>query len=261
MGQDWSQVRLPDATFGINQEWATLQTEWQTFPGHYLLYASSGAFTLEVENRQWLLPPQRAAWVAADVMIRLSARAPVTCSSILFKTGTILAPAFDCHVFAVTPLAREMILYSMRWGLARAEHDPAADQFFASVASVCAELAAQPELFWLPRTRSEDLTCAMEYIFEHLETTLTTEAIAQAAHLSTRTLSRRFTEETQMTCGQFIHRARMLRAMELLAERRDAPVIDVAYGVGFESLSAFTTAFRNFTQETPSAYRKRFLPQ
>lgn len=261
MGQDWSQVRLPAATFGINQQWATLQTEWQTFPGHYLLYAASGTFTLDVNDRRWLLPPQRAAWVAAGVRIRLSSKGPVTSSSILFFKDSILAPVFDCRVFAVSPLAREMILYAMRWGLDRDPSDGTADQFFVAAAGVCAELAAQPELFWLPRVSSVDLNCAIDYILEYLDTPLTIQSIAQVAHLSVRTLSRRFTEEMQMTCGQFIHRARMLRAMELLAERSDAPVIDVAYSVGFESLSAFTTAFRHFTQETPSAYRRRFLPQ
>jgi transcriptional regulator GlxA family with amidase domain len=161
----------------------------------------------------------------------------------------------------VSPLAREMILYAMRWGMDRNPNDLAADQFFASVAAVCAELALEPERFWLPRARSEELVGAMDYILQHLEHPLTAEGIAQSVNLSMRTLARRFTEEAHMTCGQFIHRARLLRAMELLAEQGDAPIIDVSYAVGFESLSAFTSAFRSFTQETPSVYRKRFQPQ
>ena len=64
MGQDTSALCLPDFTFGINQNLPALDSGWHTFPGHYLLYASTGTFTLAVEDRQWLLPPQRAAWVA-----------------------------------------------------------------------------------------------------------------------------------------------------------------------------------------------------
>jgi AraC-like DNA-binding protein len=52
----------------------------------------------------------------------------------------------------------------------------------------------------------------------------------------------------------------MLRAMELLAEQR-TPVIEIAYAVGFQSISAFNSAFRTFTQETPTQYRKQFAPQ
>lgn len=254
-------MNLPNITFGINSRWPSLNTDWQTFPGHYLLYAATGTFTLEVDDRQWLLPPQRAAWVAADVLIRLHAKSPVTSSSILFAKGTIPTPSFDCRVFSVTPLAREMILYAMRWGMDRDPNDTVADQFFVAVANVCAELAAEPERFWLPRARSEELRCAMDTIMQQLNQPLTVDLIAQAVNVSARTLARRFTDEVHMTCGQFIHRARLLRAMELLAEGGEEPIIDVSYAVGFESLSAFTSAFRNFTQETPSAYRKRFLPQ
>ena len=63
----------------------------------------------------------------------------------------------------------------------------------------------------------------------------------------------------QMTWRPFVGRARMIRAMELLSGQ-DVPVIEVAYSVGFESVSAFSTAFRRFVGETPSRYRRRFVP-
>ena len=47
-------IWTPDVTFGINRDLPSLDSDWQAFPGHYLLYASSGAFTLEVEDKQWL---------------------------------------------------------------------------------------------------------------------------------------------------------------------------------------------------------------
>jgi AraC-like DNA-binding protein len=44
--------------------------------------------------------------------------------------------------------------------------------------------------------------------------------------------------------------------MELLAEA-DSKVINVIDAVGFPSVSAFNHAFRAFTGETPSSYRRR----
>jgi AraC-like DNA-binding protein len=260
MEQDGTAPRLPDVTFGINQDLPSLDSGWKTFPGHYLLYAASGAFTLEVADRQWILPPQRAAWVAANVLIRIQARAAVTSSSILFARDSIPPPPYECRVFAVSPLAREMILYAMRWGIDRDPLDTTAEHFFAAVAGVCAEAAAHPEQFWLPRARSEVLTRAMEYILEHLDARLRIEDIASAINVSSRTLARRFVEEAHLTCGQCIGRLRMVRAMELLAQC-DMPITEVAYAVGFESSSAFNAVFRRFAQETPSQYRNRFLPR
>ncbi len=260
MGQDSAAQCLPDYSFGINRDLPSLDAGWQAFPGHYLLYASRGAFTLAVEGRQWLLPPQRAALVAADVPIRIQAKGPATSSSILFARDSIPAPAFDCRVFAVTPLAREMILYAMRWGMERDPTDQLAERFFATVADVCTELAAAPEQFWLPIARSDEMARAMDYIIAHLDERLTVECIARSVSVSARTLTRRFVDEAHLTCGHFIRRVRLLRAMELL-EQGDAPVIEIAYAVGFSSISAFTSAFRRFAQETPSQYRSRLLPR
>lgn len=260
MGQNWSTVKLPDCTFGIKQDLRSIDSGWQAFPGHYFLYAASGTFTLEGEQVHWILPPQRAAWVCANVQIHIHASGPITSSSILFAVDAIPTLPFDHRVFAVTPLAREMIMYAMRWGINRDPADNAADQFFGAVATVCVELANQPEHFWLPRPQSNEMRTAMAYILDNLPSRLTVEAIAHESNVSNRTLARRFVEEAGITCGQFIHHARMLRAMELLAER-NLQILDIAYSVGFESVSAFNMAFRRFAQETPTQYRRRFLPQ
>jgi AraC-like DNA-binding protein len=247
----------PAAAFGFYQEFAALDSGWRTFPKHYLLYASSGVFRLEVANAQWLLPPQRAALIAADVEIRVSIRAPVTCCSVLFSKDAL--PGLpNCRVFALSPLAREMIRYAMRWGPDRAVEDAAADSFFQALATVCNELAATPDQSWLPRPRSAELTRAVEHTLARLDAPLSFGEVAHAALVSERTLARRFAEETNMTWRQFLRRARMIRAMELLAAG-DANVTETVAAIGFDSLSAFITAFRSFTGETPAQYRRRFL--
>ncbi|HEX6507155.1 MAG TPA: AraC family transcriptional regulator [Chloroflexota bacterium] len=260
MAQQAPESTFPDVTFGINQDLPSLDSGWRTFPGHYLLYASSGAFTLDVADKQWTLPPQRAAWVAADVLIRIQAKGPITSSSILFARDSIMPPPFDCRVFAITPLAREMILHAMRWGIARDPSDVMADRFFAAVADVCSDLATHAERFWLPRVRSDVLTNAMDYILNHLESQIRIEAISRSVNVSQRTLARRFVEEAHLTCGEFIRRARMVRAMDLLTQP-GVSITEVAYAAGFESISAFNSGFRRFTQETPTQYRNRFLPR
>lgn len=252
--------KLPQHTFGINQVFdAAFDSGWRTFPGHYLLYASSGAFRLEVNAVRWLLPPQRAAWVVADTPLRLSAELPGTTSSVLFAVHTIPQPPFVCRVFAVSALAREMLLYATRWGPDRAD-DPAADAFFQSLATVCTELAAHPDEFWLPHAQSPELQRALDYTQAQLADTPAFAEVARAAHISERTLARRCAEEIGMTWSQFVQRARMIRAMELLAAL-DSAIIDVAYAVGFASVSTFNHAFRAFTGETPTSYRKRLRPQ
>jgi AraC-like DNA-binding protein len=260
MSHEAKEQVFPPYTFGINQVFdAAFSSGQLTFPGHYLIYAFTGAFRLEVEHVRWLLPPQRAAWVAAQVPFQLSAERPGTTRSVLFAVNAIPPPAFACRVFAVSTLARELLSYVVRWGADRDAHDPTADTFFRALASVCSELAAEPDLFWLPRAHSPELHLALEYTLAHLSDKPTFAEVARAVHVSERTLARRFRTETGMIWSQYAHRARMLRAMELLAAP-DITVIDVVDAVGFLSVSAFHHAFRAFTGETPSHYHKRSQP-
>ena len=253
----------PPITFGIKQVFdQAFDSGWVQFPGHYLLYASTGAFYLEVGKARWLLPPQRAAWVAARTPLRLTGAGPGTTSSVLFGESAIPRPAFVCRVFAVSALAREMLLYTMCWGADReptpeSAANQTADCFFQSLAVVCIELATQPDEFWLPQAQSAELRDALEYTLTHLADTLTVIDVAQAVSVSERTLARRFADEIGMTWSHYVRRARLIRAMELLAAA-EPKIIDIAYAVGFTSISAFNHAFRDFTGDTPLSYRKRF---
>lgn len=246
--------------FGVSQIFQPQDTGWRTFPYHYLLYASSGTAHLTVATAQWWLPPHRAAWIAADVPIRVQIHAPITSCSVLFSKGFIPPPSFDCRVFTVSVLARSMLLHAMRWGAERSENDQEADRFFLVLATICRDLAAHPDHFWLPRPQSTELAQAIAYTLEHLADGPTFAEAARTAGISDRTLARRFAAETRMTWRQFVQRARMIRTTALLAET-ELSVTEIAYTVGFESVSSFMSAFRAFANETPTQYRKRLRLQ
>ena len=63
--------------------------------------------------------------------------------------------------------------------------------------------------------------------------------------------------QMHMTWRQLLRRTRMIRAMELLAAG-NANVTETVAAMGFDSLSAFVTASRSVTGETPAQYRRRF---
>lgn len=245
------------SAWGFAREFVSLAPLERTFPQHYLLYASRGAIRLEVGHVTWLLPPQRAAFIRAGTPIAVASDTPFTSCSVLFDAATFAAPPFDCRVFAMSALAREMTRHAMRWGPDRAADDPEADDFFRALAAVCAELYAHPDAFWLPQARSEPLARVIADLQRRLDEPLTFSEAAALAGLSERTLARRFSDETGMGWRDYLQRARMIRAMERLAGPHPK-ILAVAQASGFESQSAFIAAFRKFTGETPSAYRARF---
>ena len=81
--------------------------------------------------------------------------------------------------------------------------------------------------------------------------------LAQASResgASARTLERLFRAETGLAFGTWQQRARLLRALQLLAERQN--VTSTAIAVGYESTSAFVAAFRRAIGTTPGQYFK-----
>lgn len=243
--------------FCLADELSPFTSAWHVHRKHQLLYSARGALLLEVDRAQWLLPPQRAAWLRAGTRHRVRLAQPVSLRTVYLEPRRVRAPPEgECRVFMLGPLAREMLLYAPRWGPERAPKDPVADSFFDTLTRLLPEWTEDARDWRLPRARTSELERAMAFTLERLGEPLTLEQVARAAGLSSRTLARRFEQEAQTTWRRFQHDARMLRAMELLAED-GARVTQTAYAVGFESLAAFTHAFHSFTGERPRDFRLR----
>ncbi|MEU2155094.1 helix-turn-helix domain-containing protein [Streptomyces sp. NPDC019396] len=137
------------------------------------------------------------------------------------------AVAADSARLAVMPLEREggqaqFIVH---------EHPPAP-----------AGAALEPLLRWMEENAGRELTLA---------------DIASYAGVSTRTVNRRFREQTGTSPLQWLHRARIRQAQHLL-ETTAHPVDRIAAQVGFGSPTAFRERFKRQVGTSPQAYRRAF---
>lgn len=97
----------------------------------------------------------------------------------------------------------------------------------------------------------------LNWLEENAERELTLEDIAAHAGMSTRTLNRRFREQTGTTPLQWLHLARVRRAQYLL-ETTTYPVERIAAQAGFGSPTAFRERFKRVVGRSPYAYRRAF---
>lgn len=251
----------PAPSFGLADEWGEHDTAWHAHNRHQLLYATSGSLHLEVARAQWLLPPQRAAFIPARVVHRVRCRTRVALRTAYLQPDAALA-AQECCVFTVTPLAREMLVYSVRWGPCwnqeSSSHEVSvASSYFSTLAMLAREWIHADVALCLPRPQSPDLERAFEYALAHLDGA-SMEQAARVAGVSERTLARRFQRETRMPWRTFLRTARILRAMELLAQPA-TNVTETAMAVGFDNPGAFSKSFRGMTGEAPSEYQRRVI--
>jgi AraC family transcriptional activator of mtrCDE len=96
---------------------------------------------------------------------------------------------------------------------------------------------------------------AVEGVLDDPGADWTIDRLSRAATMSRATFLRHFGQETGMTVGAFLVRARVMAAAELLSSS-DATVATVAGQVGYESESAFSRAFRTEIGTTPARFRR-----
>ena len=102
------------------------------------------------------------------------------------------------------------------------------------------------------------VTKARRYIRENLSERLTLDDVAKHAGLSPHHFCKVFRRAAGVNLIDYINRSRIESARQLLL-KDDARVSEVAFEVGYQSLSQFNRTFRSVTGESPSDYRRRLL--
>ncbi len=108
-----------------------------------------------------------------------------------------------------------------------------------------------------PTPRGSELEPVLAWLEDNCATDLGLDAIAARAGMSTRSLNRRFREQTGTTPLQWLLRARIRRAQHLL-EATSHPVDRIAAQVGFGSPTAFRDRFKRIVGASPQTYRATF---
>jgi len=92
------------------------------------------------------------------------------------------------------------------------------------------------------------------YVAEHQGEPITLAQVSRALHVSTFYFCKMFKKATHLTFTDYLGRTRIEQAKTLLLDP-NRRVSEVAYEVGFGSLTHFNRLFRKFTGESPSDFR------
>jgi len=98
------------------------------------------------------------------------------------------------------------------------------------------------------------VTRARQFIDEHHAEELTLGQVAQATNTSVFYFCKLFKKSTGLHFTEYVSRVRTERAKDLLLNP-NLRVSEVAYEVGFQSLTHFNRVFKNIAGESPTEYR------
>ncbi|MDO8185485.1 helix-turn-helix domain-containing protein [Conexibacter sp. JD483] len=206
-----------------------------------------GAFTLAETG---LLDGQRATthWLGAEELARRHPAVAVDPNVLYVDNGQLLTSAgaaagLDlCLHIVRRDHGAAVAADAARCAVTPPERDGGQAQYIVHPPPAPDSVALGPLLEWIERNCHRELTL---------------EQIAAQAPMSTRTLNRRFREQTGTTPLRWLHRARLRRAQHLL-ETTAEPVELVAARVGFGSATSFRDRFRAHVGTSPQAYRRAF---
>lgn len=207
----------------------------------------SGAFVLAATG---LLDGRRATthWLATDQLAQRYPHIAVDPNVLYVDNGQILTSAGAAA-------GLDLCLH-----LVRRDYGAAVAADAARIAVMPLERSGGQAQFITHQPPSADggsLEPSMRWIQAHLHQPLTLERLASHAAMSTRTLSRRFAEQTGTTPLQWILQARVRRAQQLL-ETTGHSVEQIATEVGFGSAPAFRERFNRIVGTSPQRYRRAF---
>ena len=216
---------------------------------HQLIYPSEGVVIVHTEQGSWVVPPQRAVWVAAETVHKMEMPGPVYMRTLYLKQGLSSSLPDGCCVMNVSPLLRELIIHATSVG-ALDGTVPAHQRLIGIILDQLDELPAIPLQIPMPAdTRARKVA---DIIRANIGETITLKELSRKVGASKRTIERLFLTETKLTFGQWRQQLRLMHALQLLAGGEN--VTNVALDVGYESTSAFIAVFKDAFGITPSRY-------
>ena len=225
---------------GIVPEYADGQIiRTHTHPWHQLIYASRGVMTVRTPEASWVVPTNRGVWVPAGTRHSIEMSGAVSLRTLYLVPRLSRSLPDKPRVIGISPLLRELILRIVELDSLNLR-DPA----HVHLVSVLLDQlhVMQSDAVHLPMPRDARAKRIAAILQKEPSDTRSLIELSKSAGASKRTVERLFKIETGLGFGKWRQQLRLGHALRLLAAG-DA-VTTVAIDVGYDSISAFISAFR-----------------
>lgn len=213
-----------------------------------LLGIRRGLLSVRAAGYDWVVPAGHGIWIAPNVSCSLRTFGSFDGWNVSVEPLACIDLPQQSGVIACSPLLFEALKRAASW---REGPQVAAQRHITQV--ILDELCGLPlDALSLPLPQHPQLLRMTQALASQPNDNRRLEQWAQDLGMSARTLARRFVAETGLTFSQWRQRARLLRALELLA--CGEPVRRIARDLGYENVSAFIAMFRRNFATTPGQY-------
>jgi AraC-like DNA-binding protein len=215
-----------------------------------LFGSTRGLLTVGLDTGVWVVPATHAVWVPPRRLHWARSHGPFHgYAAYVAESSCAELPATPCSI-RCSDLLRAAVLRAAGW-----DAGPLDARSQRTAAVILDEIRHQPvDPLGLPLPRDARLMRIAQALLDEPASERSLEDWAAWAAVGERTLSRRFVSETGFTFTAWRQRARLQRALQMLAD--GMPVNAIAIDLGYSTPSTFIALFRRAFGQTPAVYRQ-----
>lgn len=240
--------------FVLQQELDVIVPQHTHTQGH-ILVVLNGVATMDVERSAYYIPNGYFVWIPPHVSHRISFDCkkikllniyyPAEFSENPFyqKVGAYPIPSLLYHTFELVQ-ERTSAYTKNDWQyelLVTLNH---------IIPHITKEMTYQLRI---PTTNNPIVQKILDAIQDKYQYPITAQQISEEVGMSVRTLSRHLRSDLDVTFIQYLRAFRIMMAIKQMVKEQDT-ITNIAYNVGYESLTAFSNSFFKVTGQRPSLF-------
>ncbi|WP_152084667.1 AraC family transcriptional regulator [Pseudoalteromonas sp. A25] len=230
--------------------WQHVQTHQHTWG--QLAYTSNGVMSISTPAGNFVIPPNQALWLPPHLPHETFCRYGGHFRSVYIDDEYVDVLGHKAKLLHVDELLKAIILEICQWDPNYTPDEKKRrfiDVFIDRLES------APTSAFFMPTAQDSRLLPIISELYANPGCNKTLQQWGEEVGASTRTLNRLFNKSFTMNFSQWKQKLRGLRAVEMIEAGYSQQII--AEQLGFESSSAFNTAFKKVFNCTPGQYLRK----
>lgn len=223
-----------------------------------LSYVEGGIAYITVSNHTYVIPARHYFWVPQGMehILRIAYSATVLRSLYFYSHDDTTNPFYSrLGIYPASELLIQMINYTERWDGRHVTYKEKNFEFLVALKNILPELNSNALPIILPITDNEQMQRILAYLQKNMGEKLTLKTVSGHFNTSERSMSRLFRSTLHVSFLQYLKTIRMIRAIEMILKTQ-RPISDIAFEVGYLTISSFSDAFQEFTQSRPTDFRR-----
>ncbi|RMZ60141.1 AraC family transcriptional regulator [Chryseobacterium nematophagum] len=219
-----------------------------------LTFVEEGYQYFYIEQKIYLVPQNHVIWIPSGKSHRVTSESKAV-NLMVFLFNSVFKENFYQHVqvFAVPSVLREMLIYASKWNKSIIK-DEEQDIFFKAILKSLPNFCKENNTLEVPIPLDTRLIPVCNYINDNFRYHLDIDSLAEKSQMSVRNLQRVFRKETGITLQKYHQLIRILKSIELI-DTKQYTLSEIAYKIGYQSLSAFTSSYFSIMKTKPKIHK------